>query len=133
MARVVDVPQLVDRARAGDPRAVARLVKSSDKEAASARLDALFAALKAAKRDEEKKLLVSALGSVPDRKTAEALKPFLSDPHLRQEAGLAAMTLAEILRKQDKPTARELAQAVRDANLSAALNRKADALLGRKK
>jgi HEAT repeat protein len=113
-------------------QAVARLVKSADKEPADARLKAVLAALTAAKREEEKKLLLSALASVPDRKAADAMKPFLSDPQLRNDAGPAAMTLAEALRKTDKPAARDLAQAIRDANLSPALNRKTDVILGRK-
>ena len=61
-------------------QAVARLVKSSDKEPAAARLKAALAAMNLATRDEEKKLLLSALASVPDRKAAEAIKPFLSVP-----------------------------------------------------
>ncbi len=108
---------------------IARLVKSSDKEPAAARVDAALAAMKAAPRDEEKKLLLSALASVPDRKAAEAIKPYLSDPKLQQEAGLAAMNLAEALRKPDRPVAKELAQAVKQASLSDDLTRRADAIL----
>ena len=114
-------------------QAVARLVKSADKEPAAARVDAALAAMKAASRDEEKKLLLSALASVPDKRAAEAIKPYLSDPKFQKEAGLAAMTLAEALRRSDRPAARELAQAVRDAALSDDLNRKADAILNRNK
>jgi hypothetical protein len=110
-------------------QAVARLVKASDKEPAAARLDAALAAMKAAGRDEEKKLLLSALASVPDRKAAAAIKPFLGNPQFQKDAGLAAMNLAEALRKADKPTAKDLAQAVRDANLSDDLSRRADAIL----
>lgn len=112
---------------------VARLVKSSDKEPAAARVDAALAAMKAASRDEEKKLLLSALASVPDKRAAEAIRPFLSDPKFQKEAGLAALTLAESLRRSDRPAARELAQAVRDAGLSDDLNRRADAILNRNK
>lgn len=109
---------------------IARLVKAAEKEPAAARLDVVSAALKATKRNEEKKLLLSALASVADRQAAEAIKPFLGDPQLRQEAGLAAMNLAETLRKGDKPAAKGLAQVVRSANLSEELNRKANAFLG---
>jgi HEAT repeat protein len=108
---------------------VARLVKSSDKEAAPARVDAALAAMKAAPRDEEKKLLLSALASVPDRKAAEAIKPYLSDPKFQKEAGLAAMNLAEALRKPDRPLAKELAQAVKQAGLSDDLTGRAEAIL----
>ena len=112
---------------------VARLVKSADKEPAAARVDAALAAMKMAPRDEEKKLLLSALASVPDKRAADAIRPYLSDPKFQKEAGLAAMTLAEAMRRSDRPTARELAQAVKDAGLSDGLNRRADAILNRNK
>ena len=110
-------------------QAVARLVKSSDQEPAAARLKAALAAMNLAARDEEKKLVLSALASVPDRKAAEALKPFLGVPKYQQEAGLAAVTLAEALRKTDKPAAKDLAQAVKNAAISDDISRKADAIL----
>jgi HEAT repeat protein len=112
---------------------VARLVKNADKEPAAARVDAALAAMKVAPRDEEKKLLLSALASVPDKRAAEAIRPYLSDPKFQKEAGQAAMTLAEALRRSDRTAARELAQAVRDAGLSDDLNRRADAILNRNK
>ena len=74
--------------------------------------------MKAAPRDEEKKLLLSALASVPDKRAAEAIRPYLSDPKFQKEAGLAAMTLAEALRRSDRPAARELAQAVQGRRAS---------------
>ena len=110
-------------------QAVARLVKSSDKEPAAARLKAALAALNLAVRDEEKKLVLSALASVPDKAAGEALKPFLSVPKYQQEAGLAAVTLAESLRKTDKPAAKDLAQAVKTAAVSDEVTRRADAVL----
>jgi HEAT repeat protein len=110
-------------------QAVARLVKSSDTEPAAARLKAALAALNAAARDEEKRLLLSALAAVPDRKAGEALKPFLSSPKYQKEAGLAAMALAEALRKTDKPAAKDLAQAVKNAGISDQMTRRADAIL----
>ena len=110
-------------------QAVARLVKSSDKEPAAARVKVALAAMNKATRDEEKKLLLSALASVPDSKAAEAIKPFLGVPKYQQEAGLAALTLADALRKTDKPAAKDLAQAVKTAGISDEITRKADAIL----
>ena len=110
-------------------QAVARLVKSSDKEPAATRVDAALAAMKAATRDEEKKLLLSALASVLDKKAADAIKPYLTVPRFQKEAGLAAMNLAEALRRPDRPVAKDLAQAVKDAGLSDDLTRRADAIL----
>ncbi len=113
-------------------QAVARLVKSVDGEPTGARLSAALDAMKAARRDQERKLLLSALASVPDRRAAEAIKPYLREPQLQPDAGLAAMTLAESLRKPDRAAARDLAQAVKEANLSEELTRKADAFLRKK-
>lgn len=112
-------------------QAIARLVESSDKEPAAARLKAALAAMNAATRDEEKKLLLSALASVRDSKAGDAIKPFLSNPKYQQEAGLAAVSLAEALRRTDRPAARALAQAVKDAAISDEITRKADAILRR--
>ena len=113
-------------------QAVARLVKSSDKQPAAARLKAALAAMNLATRDEDKKLLLSALASVPDRQAGEAIKPFLSVPKYQKEAGLAAVTLAEALRKTDKPAAKDLAQSAKNAAVSDDVTRRADAILKRK-
>jgi HEAT repeat protein len=112
-------------------QAVARLVKSSDQERAANRVKAALAAIKVAKRDEDKKLLLSALASVPDKSAGEAIKPYLSDPQYQQEAGLAGITLAETLRRTDRPAARDLAQAIKNASISEDLTRRADAILRR--
>jgi hypothetical protein len=113
-------------------QAVVRLVKASDKEPAAARLAAAQAAMNAAKRDQEKKQVVSAFASVPEAKAAEAIKALLSDPSLKREAALAGITLAESLVKTDKPAAQGLVQAIKDANVSDDLNRKAEAVLGQR-
>jgi HEAT repeat protein len=112
-------------------QAVARLVKSSEQEPAANRLKAALAAMKAARRDEDKKLLLSALASVPDKAAGEAIKLYLSDPKYQQEAGLAAVTLADSLRRTDRPAARDLAQAIKNASISEDLTRRADAILRR--
>jgi HEAT repeat protein len=110
-------------------QAIVRLVKASDKEPAAARVQAAQAAMNACNRDQEKKLVVSAFASVPDAQAAEAIKALLRDPNLKREAGLAGITLAEALSKKDKPAAQALAQAIKEANVSEDLNRKAEAML----
>ncbi len=108
---------------------VLRLAGSSDKEPAAARVDAALAAMNAATRDEDKKLALSALASVPDAKAANAIRPFLSDPQFKAEAGQAGLTLAEALLKSDKQAAKHLAQAVKDEDVSPELRARADAVL----
>ncbi len=110
---------------------VVRLVKVSESESAEARLSAAMRAMSAATRDEDKKLVISAFAAIPDVKAAEAIKPYLSDAKLNNEAALAGVTLAESLRKTNKTAAKELAQAVKDANVSTELTQKANAVLRR--
>jgi hypothetical protein len=110
---------------------IVRLVKTLDNQPPARRVDAALAALRAARRDEERRLALSALGVVPDAKAVEALRPLLGDASLKNDAGATALTLAEALRRGQRPLARQLAQAVRDANISEALNQRAEALLNR--
>ncbi len=110
---------------------ISRLVSASEKEPAGARVDMAVSGLKAAARNEEKKLLLAALGSIRNPRAAEALKPFLQDPELRAEAGLAAVSLAQGLFRSDRRAAKDLAQAIKDANVSADLTRKAEGVLER--
>jgi HEAT repeat protein len=110
-------------------RGIARLIEADEKQPAPARVEAAVAALKAARRPDERKLALSALAAVQDRRAAEALRGFLKDSDLQEEAGTAGLTLAERMRRSNAAAARELAQAVRDANISDELNKKADSLL----
>lgn len=110
---------------------VLRLVKSSERESATARLDAAVAAMMAAQRDEEKRLGLSAIAAIPTAQAAEAIKPYLNDAKLRTEAGLAGAALAQTLAKTDEPAAKSLAMAVKDADVSQSATQKAEAVLRR--
>jgi HEAT repeat protein len=48
-------------------------------------------------RDDEKRLLLGTLGNVESPEAMNVILPYLSDPGVRQEAGLAAVTIAERL------------------------------------
>jgi hypothetical protein len=111
---------------------VVRLVKAADAEPVDTRLGAALLALNAAAREQEKKLVFSAIAAVPDVRAAEAIKPYLNEPKYEPEAALAGMTLAESLRKTQKAAARELAEAIKAANVSDELTHKATTLLNRK-
>ncbi len=112
-------------------RGIARLVQSEDQVPAAARIDAALGGLKAAKRAEEKKLLLSALATVPDRRAADAITPYLQDPKVKDDAAVAGLNLAEKLVRADRKTAQALARQIRDANVSDDLNRRADRILRR--
>lgn len=110
-----------------------RLAKASEQEPGAARVAAVQAAMKTARRDQERKLAVSSLGAIADRKAADALLPLLADPQWGRDAGTAALNLADALRRvNDRSTARKLAEAVKAANLGDELNKRADSILNRR-
>ena len=110
---------------------IARLVKSAEAVPAPERAEAALAGLKAAANDDAKRQVLSALATVPHRSAATAIKSLLDDANLKKDAGFAGVALAELLLATDKPEARGLAQAVKDAAISADLTRRADRVLRR--
>jgi hypothetical protein len=87
--------------------------------------------MKAATRDQEKKLAFSAFASVPSAAAAAALKPFLAEGSLQGDAALAGVRLAEAMARTDRSAAKSLAQAIKDAHPTADITRRADAVLRR--
>ena len=55
-------------------------------------------------RDEEKRLLLGTLGNIESPDAMNLILPYLSDANLRQEAGLAAVTLAQRLLRGRGPS-----------------------------
>ena len=55
-------------------------------------------------RDEEKRLLLGTLGNIESPDAMGLILPYLSDAGIRQEAGLAAVTLAERLLRGRGPS-----------------------------
>jgi HEAT repeat protein len=108
-----------------------RLAKTADDQNAATRLATLEKAMGLAKRVEDKKQVLSALGAVTDAKAAAALKPYLSDPEMKNEAGLAAASLARDLSRSNRTAARELAQAVKAAGLPDSITRQVEPILRR--
>ena len=111
---------------------VCRLVKTSESSEPQPRVAAAVAALKAATRPQEKTQAVSALAAVGHRSAADALMPLLADAEIGKDAAQGALTLADKLWKPDRNTAKRLAEAVKTANLSPELVKKAEDVLGRK-
>jgi hypothetical protein len=106
-----------------------RLVKTATTAPLSSRAELCLAAFDHARRDQEKKLAVSAMGFVPDNRVAQRLEQLFKNDNLKVEAGLAAVELARNMTATDRRAARDLAQKVRDANISNDINRRADRLL----
>lgn len=108
---------------------VARLVDSCDKEKAEDRVKAASKALTCAKRDQEKKQVLAALAAVANKKAVDAFKPLLKDAALKESAAQSALTLAKNLKKPDKKAGKEMAQAVKDAQISDKLTKRAEEIL----
>jgi len=112
-------------------QATGRLIRGAETEAIPARVAAGLQLFKAAQRDQEKKLAVGALGSIKDRQAGEALLPLLADATVKTDAAQAVLSIGDALRRTDRRTATKLAEAVKTANVSENLTKKADELLAR--
>ncbi len=99
-------------------RGIARLVRNSTEAKPENRVEFALAAITAATRPEEKKQALSALGAVAHRSAANAIKSFAKNPELRDEAGLAAISLAKSLFRSDRETANDLMTWVREGDFS---------------
>jgi HEAT repeat protein len=110
---------------------IVRLLKDeSDDQSTETRVEVALAALQAARRDDEKKEVLSTFGLLPDKKTAEAIKPLLGAPTLRTEAALAGIAMGDRLLKTNEAEAKALASAIKQAKISEELTAKASKILG---
>ncbi len=71
-------------------RGLARLLDEGKKT----RLDRCAQALQAARRPEEKKMLLGVLGKTKNRKALDLIQPYLADPELAEEAELAIAAIS---------------------------------------
>jgi HEAT repeat protein len=122
-------PQSAEPAYVLAMKGVVQLVRSLDNAPAAARADVALAAFAATRRDDEKRLLLPALATVPHPKAIAFLKPLLNDQNWKIEAGLAAASLAELLTETDKTAAKDLAGDLLKANISGSLNRRANMVM----
>lgn len=110
-------------------RGAIRLIKSSDSAPVNDRTALCFKAFEQARRDEEKKLAISAMGSIPNAEVARRLLELTKNLNLKAEAGLGAVELAGNMLRTDRQAARDLAQKIRDLNISDEINRRADRII----
>lgn len=95
------------------------------------RLALLHETKAAARRPEEKKQALGQIGQIPTAAALEAVMAVLSDTELANEAGLAALTIAEKLAKADPKLAGETAEKVMAQCKSAEIAKRAWALRGK--
>jgi HEAT repeat protein len=110
-------------------RSALRLIKSSDSAPLGDRVKLCFYAFDNARREEEKKQVISAMGSLPSEKVAARLLELTKDESLKTEAGLAGVELAGNMLRTNRQAARDLAQKIRDLNISDEINSRADRII----
>jgi HEAT repeat protein len=110
-------------------RGLAQVIETADAEPAARRAETAVAALNAARSVDDKKQIIPVLGGIPHPTIVSVIKPLLQDEQLKNEAGTAGINLARMLYATNKAAAVELAQAIREANLSADINRRASFIL----
>lgn len=105
---------------------IARLVKDSASVSVDQRISLCIKALEIVRRTDEKKGIISALGTLPDEKAADKLLLLAGDPDLKSESAMALLDLAGRMRGADKAFSKEVAQKVRKMEISQTINRQAD-------
>jgi len=110
-------------------RGAIRLIRESDSAPLNDRTALCFKAFEQARRDEEKKQAISAMGSLPNEKVARRLLELAGDTNLKAEAGLGAIELAANMLRTNRQAGRDLAQKIRDLNISDEINRRADRII----
>ena len=125
-------PKLPERLRVIALRATEGMILGAPPTEISSKqqVDAAVSLLHVATRKEEKELAISMLGSIPNRAGADTLLSLLPDGTLKGLAAQACLNLAEkLIEKQDRSSAKKLAQAVQKTNPEPALAQRTLALL----
>ena len=107
-----------------------RLVQQQDAPADD-RLASLNAAMALVERNDERKLALAALGSVPTVAALAVVTPYLDDPALKEEAGAAAVAIGEGMKKPLPPEIIAAVEKVAKLTTSDATAKRAKALLGK--
>ncbi len=110
-------------------RGALRLIATSQSAPMDDRVTLCFYAFDNARRVNEKKQAVSAMGALPNKKVAARLLELAKDDQVKIEAGLAAVELASKTLRSDRKAAQGFAKKVRELNISDEVNRRADAVI----
>jgi len=110
-------------------RGVLQLIQTSEFVPLDERASDCIKAFDNARRDEEKRLAVSTMAFLPVAKVADKLMELLRDANFKEEAALAAVQLATEMLRTDRQAARDLAQKIRDMNISEYINRQAERII----
>jgi HEAT repeat protein len=111
-------------------RGALRLIAANWTAPLDSRVTLCLKLLDVARRDDEKRLAIAALGTIPSARAANRLLQLAKDQNFKAEAGLAAVTLAGTVLMIDPQAAQDLAQKVLDLNISPDINERANAVIG---
>ncbi|MCJ7812055.1 HEAT repeat domain-containing protein, partial [bacterium] len=110
-------------------RGAVRLIQNSNSAPLEDREKLCLAAFDGTRRNEEKILVISAMGSIPSTAIGERLLELAKDESLKAEAGLAAIGVANAMLRTDQTAAQELAQKILDLNISDDINGYAQSII----
>jgi len=114
-------------------RGTLRLITSDESASLEDRVALCFQAFDQSRRDDERRGVIAAMGSLPSQEVAERLLTLAHGETLKAEAALAAVELAGSVLRTDRQAATEYAEKIRDLNISDEVNRRAEAVIrGRK-
>ena len=110
-------------------RGAVRLIQNSNSAPLEDREKLCLAAFDGTRRNEEKILVISAMGSIPSTAIGERLLELAKDESLKAEAGLAAIVVANAMLRTDQTAAQKLAQKILDLNISDDINGYAQSII----
>ncbi len=108
---------------------VIRLVKESQSAPLDKRTELCVTVLDKARRPDEKKQAIAALGSLPCQPAVDRLMKLAQEPEFKMEAGLAVVELAGQMRRTDRDGAKKIAESVRKLDISPDVNSRADRII----
>ncbi len=110
-------------------RGALQLIQTSESAPLEDRASLCINAFDNARRDEEKRQVISTMAFLPSMKAADKLLELVKDENFKAEAGFAAVQLAAGMLRTDRQAAQELAQKIRDLNISDDINRRAESVI----
>ncbi|MBN2182177.1 MAG: HEAT repeat domain-containing protein [Sedimentisphaerales bacterium] len=110
-------------------RGVLQLIQTSETTPLEVRASDCINAFDNARRDEEKRQAISTMALLPAKKVADKLMELVKDEKFKEEAALAAVQLSAVMLTTDRQAARELAQKIREMNISDDINRRAESVI----
>jgi HEAT repeat protein len=122
-------PQQQGIGQRGGQRAGRAMGQPADMAQIESRAASCLKILDQARRIEEKRQAISALAYLPCERSVKRLLELVKDEGLKNEAGMAAVTLAGNMLRTNQQAAQNLAKEILDMNISPDINSRANAVI----